>query len=186
MNSSQILILEILVVITTLLYNYLLIKQSIYCWLFGFLSSVFGLVIFWNKQLIGQIILHAFYALMAIYGYYFWQTNKQTLKVKSIPFITNLYIILSVLGITFLLGNYVLENFFGKVNYFDIGITLFCFVATFKEAHKILSAWVYWIALNIASLFLYLQSNLYVYALLMFVYTILSVRGFYQWKKDKL
>jgi nicotinamide mononucleotide transporter len=184
MNIGVVQIFEILVIVTTLLYNYFLIKQRIYCWLFGFLSSVFGLLIFWDKQLIGQIILHIFYALMAIYGFYFWEKNKQTLKVKNIPLINHLYIISVVLGTTFLLGNYVLDKFFGTINYFDIGITLFCFVATFKEAHKILSAWIYWMVLNIASMFLYLQSNLYLYALLMFVYTILSVRGFYHWKQD--
>jgi nicotinamide mononucleotide transporter len=83
MKFTLIELLEIIVIITTLLYNYFLIKQQIICWLFGFLSSVTGLVIFYEKQLIGQVILHVFYALMALYGWYIWGKNKQELKVKK-------------------------------------------------------------------------------------------------------
>ena len=176
--------LEILVVLTTLLYNYFLIKQNIICWLFGFLASFLGLIIFYEKQLIGQIILHVFYTMMAVYGWYIWGKSNKQLSVNKWPMINHVYVIGSGILLTFILGNFVLNKFIQNVNFLDISITLFCFVATFKEAHKILSAWLYWIVLNMASLVLYMQSNLKIYALLMFIYTILSIKGYLVWRKN--
>ena len=176
--------LEILVVITTLLYNYFLIKQTIICWLFGFLASFFGLIIFYEKQLIGQIILHVFYSMMAVYGWYIWGKSKEQKVINKWPIINHIYVIGSGILLTFILGNFVLNKFTHNVNFLDISITLFCFVATFKEAHKILSAWLYWIVLNLASLVLYMQSDLKIYALLMFIYTILSIKGYLVWRKN--
>ena len=176
--------LEILVVITTLLYNYFLIKQTIICWLFGFLASFFGLIIFYEKQLIGQIILHVFYSMMAVYGWYIWGKSKEQKVINKWPIINHIYVIGSGILLTFILGNFVLNKFTENVNFLDISITLFCFVATFKEAHKILSAWLYWIVLNMASLVLYMQSDLKIYALLMFIYTILSIKGYLVWRKN--
>lgn len=178
--------LEILVVLTTLLYNYFLIKQNIICWLFGFLASFVGLIIFYEKQLIGQIILHVFYTMMAVYGWYIWGKSKEQKVINKWPIINHVYVIGTGVLLTFLLGNFVLNKFTENVNFLDISITLFCFVATFKEAHKILSAWLYWIVLNLASLILYLQSDLKIYALLMFVYTILSIKGYLVWRKNLL
>jgi nicotinamide mononucleotide transporter len=178
--------LEILVVLTTLLYNYFLIKQNIICWLFGFLASFVGLIIFYEKQLIGQIILHIFYTMMAVYGWYIWGKSKEQKVINKWPIINHVYVIGTGVLLTFLLGNFVLNKFTENVNFLDISITLFCFVATFKEAHKILSAWLYWIVLNLASLILYLQSDLKIYALLMFVYTILSIKGYLVWRKNLL
>jgi nicotinamide mononucleotide transporter len=173
-----------LVVLTTLLYNYFLIKQNIICWLFGFLASFLGLIIFYEKQLIGQIILHVFYTMMAVYGWYIWGKSNKQLSVNKWPMINHVYVIGSGILLTFILGNFVLNKFTENVNFLDISITLFCFVATFKEAHKILSAWLYWIVLNMASLVLYMQSNLKIYALLMFIYTILSIKGYLAWRKN--
>lgn len=178
--------LEILVVLTTLLYNYYLIKQKIICWVFGFLSSFFGLIVFYEKQLIGQVILHVFYLLMAIYGGIIWKKNKQLLMIKQWNLIHHLYTIGLGILITTLLGKWVLPTFTNHINFLDIGITVFCFIATFKEAHKILSAWLYWIVLNLASMALYFQSNLKIYALLMCVYTLLSIKGYWVWRNEIL
>ncbi|MFA9213830.1 MAG: nicotinamide riboside transporter PnuC [Candidatus Methylacidiphilales bacterium] len=184
MKFTLIELLEIIVIITTLLYNYFLIKQQIICWLFGFLSSVTGLVIFHEKQLIGQVILHVFYALMAIYGWYIWGKNKQELKVKKWTISMQAYILSFGFIISFVLSNFVLNHFIENINVLDILITVFCFIATFKETHKIVTAWIYWIVLNAASFVLYLQSDLFIYALLMLIYTALSIKGYLTWNKE--
>jgi nicotinamide mononucleotide transporter len=86
--------------------------------------------------------------------------------------------------ISFVLSNFVLNQFIENINVLDILITVFCFIATFKETHKIVTAWIYWIILNAASFVLYLQSGLFIYALLMLIYTILSIKGYLAWNKE--
>jgi len=82
------------------------------------------------------------------------------------------------------LSYFVLNQFIENINDLDILITVFCFIATFKETHKIVTAWIYWIILNVASFVLYLQSDLFIYALLMLIYTALSVKGYLIWNKE--
>lgn len=184
MNFNFITILEIFVIITTLLYNFFLIKQKLICWLFGFISSVTGLIIFYEKQLVGQVFLHVFYALMAVYGWYIWGKNKQELKVKKWTTALQAYTLAFGFIISFVLSYFVLNYFIKNINVLDVLITVFCFIATFKETHKIVTAWIYWIVLNAASFILYLQSDLFIYAILMLIYAALSVKGYLIWNKE--
>lgn len=184
MSLNLIQILEITVIITTLLYNYFLIKQQRICWYFGFLASVLGVFIFYKKDLIGQVILHVFYALMALYGWFIWANKNKPLSVFKWNYTKHLTTIL--FGLLAVIGSFYFIKFKidHEVKVLDVLITVFCFIATFKEAHKIVSAWLYWIVLNLASMFLYYESNLKIYALLMFVYAIISIKGYLAWKKE--
>jgi nicotinamide mononucleotide transporter len=58
---------------------------------------------------------------------------------------------------------------------------MFSFVASFMEAYKVLSGWIYWIVLNLATVFLYVSKDLYIYAGYSLVLAVLSVIGYMQW-----
>ncbi|MES2379632.1 MAG: nicotinamide riboside transporter PnuC [Bacteroidota bacterium] len=184
MILSPINILEASTIISTLLYNYFLIKQKKICWLFGFLSSVFGAIIFNHKEVNGQVVLHVFYAVMAIYGWYVWQKNNTTKPLQTWnstqQTISLLVGVLAVLA----LHQFLLPVWQIKATLFDVAITVFCFIATYKEAQKIVTAWIYWIVLNFASAILCWESELFLYAALMLVYTAISVNGYLIWKKE--
>ena len=68
--------------------------------------------------------------------------------------------------------------------YFDALITVFSFSATYLEARKILSAWVYWFFINAASIILMLDRGMPGYAVLSAVTTLLCIKGYYDWKKS--
>lgn len=184
MIFSLINLLEAGVIVSTLLYNYFLIKQKKICWLFGFLSSVLGAIIFYHKQVNGQILLHIFYAVMAIYGWYVWQKSTTTKPLQKWTNKQQIVSLLAGVSVIALLHQFVLPGFHINATLPDIAITVFCFVATYKEAQKIVSAWIYWIILNFASALLYGQSQLYLYAALMLVYTAISVNGYLIWQKE--
>jgi nicotinamide mononucleotide transporter len=176
--------LEITVIVTTLLYNYFLIKQNKICWLFGFLSSIVGVYIFTQKQLVGQVILHVFYTLMAVYGWFIWSRFTNTKAIIKWSYKKHIYTFLYGVLIVFFSYFFIALQINSEIRILDVFITVFCFIATFKEAHKVLSAWLYWIVLNLACMVLYLQSDLKIYALLMFIYAIISVNGYLTWKKE--
>ena len=52
------------------------------------------------------------------------------------------------------------------------------------EVHKVISAWIVWIVINLVTIGMYSVKSLDYYALLMAVYAILSVIGYVQWKKE--
>lgn len=177
-------ILEILVIVFTLAYNYFLIKQHVVCWLFGLFSSLIGAIIFYHKLLMGQSLLHLFYAFMAMYGWYVWNQKKETKNVSKWPLKKQLLVLLTAAVFIIIFYSIFYLKLHLEISLADLSITIFCIIATYKEAQKIVSAWLYWIVLNFTAALLYWNNELYLYACLMIVYTILSVSGYFTWKKQ--
>jgi nicotinamide mononucleotide transporter len=69
------------------------------------------------------------------------------------------------------------------IPYIDATTSVFGLIATYLEAHRYLSAWVFWIVLNFASAIIYFQRGLMVYAPLMLIYFAFSIVGYMTWKK---
>jgi nicotinamide mononucleotide transporter len=65
----------------------------------------------------------------------------------------------------------------------DITLTIFSFIATFKETRKVLSGWLYWVILNLLSAYLFFNNGLLGYFILSLVYSVLSVYGYMAWRK---
>lgn len=177
--------LEILGVLLSLIYVVLMIRQNIWCWLFGILGSLLSIAIFIEAKLYSETILYAFYVAVGIYGWVKWHTkDHKGIPVKKWPIAKHLMSIF--VGVTAAMG---LGYFFSTQTdaespYYDAFTTSFSFVASFLEAHKILSSWVYWIVLNFATIYLYATKGLFIYAGYSGLLSVLSVAGFLRWQRD--
>lgn len=174
---------EWIAVVCTLLYNYLLTRQHIACWFFGILSSVAGSVLFVQNQLWGQFVLYVFYALMGVYGWWYWYSGTQHQRpvikwsVKTQTYVLAGGVFATV--VVLLIYRYFVKE--AAQAELDIAITVFSFIATFKESRKVLSGWLYWIVLNGLSVWLYANNQLNGLALLSAVYFFLSIVGYRSW-----
>jgi nicotinamide mononucleotide transporter len=65
----------------------------------------------------------------------------------------------------------------------DAFSTIFSFIASYLEVHRILSAWFFWMGINLFSIWLYFDRGLLIYAALMVLYFALSIYGYIQWRK---
>ncbi len=179
------LIIEVLAVGFSLLFLILVIRENIWCWPFGIISSGLSVVLFHQSKLYSEAVLYIFYVLMGFYGWYQWQKkargNVSNVKEWSIK----QHILIFLVGLFLLigLGSYFSEKTDASLPYADAGTTAFSFVATFLEAHKILSTWIYWIVLNGFTIGLYWYKGLNIYAGLMVVYFVFSFVGWFSWKK---
>jgi len=80
---------------------------------------------------------------------------------------------------------YCFENYTDAENaYLDAYTTIFSFIASYLEANKIISAWLFWIVLNGITIYLYTQRGLDIYMGLTVIYFIASFIGYYKWKKN--
>ena len=70
--------------------------------------------------------------------------------------------------------------------YLDASTTTFSLFASVLEARKILSGWAYWIVINGVTVGLYFSKSLDIYAGLMVIYFVMSIVGYFQWRKDYL
>lgn len=179
-------ILEILGVTFNLLYLILLIQEKIVCWIFGILGSAISIWLFMRMNLYSESILYVFYVLIGFYGYYSWNhtdKNNETLPITTWKYMPHVISLIVGLFTGYGLGYYFDTYTDAQNAYFDAYTTVFSFIASYMEAKKILSSWIFWIIINGATIFLYSSRGLDIYSLLTVVYFVSSFVGYFTWKK---
>ena len=181
-------LLEFSAVLLNLVFLLLLIKEERSCWLFGIFASILSVALFLllDKPLYSEAILYGFYVLFGIYGYLKWNRENKRLAISEYRIKFHLVLASIALLLTFTLGSVFNKIEDASYPFADAFSTSFSFLATYLEANKILSAWLYWIILNAFTIGLYAAKGMKIYAGLMVVYTILSVFGYREWRKKKL
>ena len=179
--------LEITGVICGILYLILMIKENIWCWLFGIVGSLITVYVFFETKLYLEAILNVYYVLAGFYGWYFWYYNKaaekespQVIEWKTGAHIINITICILVV---LLAGNFMANYTDSPRPYMDTIIAIFGVSATILEARKVLSGWIYWFFINGFSIWLQFDREIYFYSALSLVYTILCIKGYMEWKK---
>ncbi|MGB0404319.1 MAG: nicotinamide riboside transporter PnuC [Salibacteraceae bacterium] len=180
-------LIEILSVGFNLVYLILLIRENIWCWAFGIVASILSVYLFVHVKLYSEAVLYSAYIGFGIYGWLVWSgvlSSAKDLNVvrwKLIKHLPPFFIgALCFLG----LGYFFKNETDAEQPFLDAFSTAFSFIASYLEAHKVLGAWVYWVGLNLFSVWLYYSRDLTIYAGLMVVYSVASVWGFVTWKKS--
>ncbi|MDR2008283.1 MAG: nicotinamide riboside transporter PnuC [Alphaproteobacteria bacterium] len=175
-----------IILITGVLYIFYLIKEKRIAWLFGFISSVGLIVSTFLEKIYMQSILNLLYALMAIYGFIKWSQvdskNKRKVKISEYSVKNHLILIfvtVLVSGSIATILDIVVQSSYSTLDAF---IFAFAILATYMQAHKILSNWLYWIVINALTIVLFVQAQLYSESILMLVYLLLAVWGYRQWR----
>jgi len=182
-------VLEIIAVISSILYVILAAKTNIWCWPAAFISTVIYTYLFYKYYLWMDSLLQMYYMGMAFYGWYCWKDNLQqqtkvkeqlkTYQLKShIKIIAALSVTSVVLG--FFMDNYTPTDF----PYLDSATSVFAVFATYLVAQKIVENWLYWIVIDAVSIYVYIEKGLTPTAFLFVVFTVLAIFGYYQWRKE--
>ena len=108
------------------------------------------------------------------------------LPIKCLSSSHHIFIVISVISLSLIIG-YFLESYTdSKLPYLDSFAALSSIVTTVMVARKILENWLYWIAIDAVSIYLYLSQDLYQTAILFVLYMLLAVMGYYEWRKRYL
>ena len=185
-NSNNMFIaLEIFAVIFALLYLFLAMKQNIACWYAAFISTLIYILIYWDVSLYMESLLNFYYLLMAIYGWINWNKKSQIDKnyVISWSYQNHIVVILLILILTVISG-FSLQKTDAVYPYLDSFTTWASVITTFMVAQKILSNWIFWIIINSIAIFLNFDRELYLTVILLMTYQVMSVYGYYQWRKS--
>jgi nicotinamide mononucleotide transporter len=180
--------IEILGVLTGLIYLYFSVKQIIWLWPFGILTSLLYIYVFYTAGFFADMSLQIYYFFISIYGWYHWFKGSSKsggiLKVSSISRKEWLiYIIITILLTIF--SGVILSHLQGSnLPYWDAFTTSASIVATWMLARKIIENWLWWIIIDIVSIGMYLYKELYPTILLFVIYTLMAFIGYLQWKKD--
>ncbi|TNE35656.1 nicotinamide riboside transporter PnuC [bacterium] len=179
--------IEIIGTLLNLIFLILVIKENIWCWIFGIVGSLVSIILFIQTKLYSEAILYSYYVIMGVYGWIKWNkksNDEVVLQVTESPVYVHIIWIVVCFILLISLG-WFFDNYTDANNpYMDAFTTIFAFLATYFEAIKLRSAWYYWIVINGVSIWLYLQRGLEIYSILMFVYFILSFVGLISWHKS--
>ncbi len=196
-RMHTVLITEVLGVVFALIYLWFSIRQNIWLWPFGLLTSFFYILVFFQSRLYADMGLQVYYLVISVYGWYHWlygggSEGKDTLPVSRTTRARGLRLLLITFVIywilvallTYLPGWIDIPS--SQMIYWDAFTTAGSIVATWMLARKILEHWLIWIVVDLVSLGMYIYKGLYLTSFLFLVYTVMAVTGFVTWKKDML
>lgn len=193
------LIIELVGVAIGLWYLYLEYKASFWLWSVGILMSIFYIVIFFNSKFYADSAIYAYYLGANIYGLLVWhkhsgksgnqeQTSENEKVAKELP-ITHLPLRLIlpfvlIFGVLWLALWFLLHHFTDSpVPLGDSFTTALSVVAMYMMAKKYMEHWWLWVLVNAVSVALYAWKGLYPMAFLFVLYTVVSVMGYFRWRK---
>jgi len=178
---------ELLAVSFGIAYVLLAAKESLWTWLFAFLSTIIYTVIFWEGALLSSSLLNFYYMGMAVYGFILWRSGGEqgeALEVSCWSLKKNVIIIVSGIVITLLLG--ILSDRYTEANlpYLDTFVMVFSVIATWMLAKKVLENWFYWMVVDSTAIILYWKSGYLATIVLFVLYVVLAVYAYLSWRKS--
>ncbi len=168
-----------------IVYVLLAARNNPWCWLWGILScSLWTYADFVLFQLYIDGILQIFYIVMGFVGIYMWlygSKTKEQLPISSVSLAGHLIILfigsLLSIGLGFLFATYTKT----AAPFIDSFTTVFSVFATFMLVRRVKENWLYWIVTDLIYVALYFSRSAYLLSLLMVLYTIIAISGYFSW-----
>jgi nicotinamide mononucleotide transporter len=178
--------IELTAVALAVAYLALAIGQRLSCWPAAFISAVLYVWVLFSARLYMESVLNAFYAAMAVYGFWQWQHGKggAALAVRRWPLARHAFaaglIVAASLVSSFFLKRYTPA----ALPFADSMVTWSSVFATFLVARKVYENWHWWLLIDSVSVCLYYTRHLYATMLLFGLYLILIVIGMREWRRS--
>ncbi len=181
--------IELLGAILGILYIRFSIRQNIFTWPTGILTSAIYIIVFFKSALYAAMGLQFYYVAISIYGWFYWLKGKNTDNKSQLPVrVINkkLWIQIGVISVMIYFSIlFILVKFSDSdVPVMDALTTSFSIVATWMLARKYIENWIIWIFVDFASVGLYIYKSLWPTVILFAVYTVMAFFGYFEWKKD--
>lgn len=180
-------ILEFLVFVFGIASVVLAKKENIWVYPTGLIATVITTYLLYQAKYFGDMTMNAYYSLMSLYGWYKWsaKTNEPEIKITRTNMREKL-IGLGLFGLTMVITYMVYKFFDYKLeipNYIDIFTSGLFFTAMWYMALKKIENWTLWIIGDCIVVPLFAYRGLGMLSLQYFIFTILAVYGYLEWKK---
>jgi len=186
---------ELLGLIFGLLCVYYLIKESVLTFLFGIIYVIISFFIFWEIQLYGDFILHIFFLVLNIYGWYYWVNgnaeNDEPIPVTHTSNQDSLILVLITLAGVVVFGLFLENiNFFfsgiapSSLPYWDATTSILSVTGMWLTAKKRIDNWYYWLIVDVLATVIYAYKGIYFYSFLYLIYIGMAVSGYLAWKRS--
>ncbi|MGB3587120.1 MAG: nicotinamide riboside transporter PnuC [Tunicatimonas sp.] len=178
---------EFLAVIFGVIPIYLNAREIVWGWPTSIVGAVLLGFIAYQAQLYASVGLNGVYIILGFYGWYEWiyggdNQSRLTISVTAFPTLLTL-LIAGMIG-TIGIGYFFRQNTDADLPYWDAFGTAFSLVGTYMLARKKLENWVLWIVVDAVFVGIYVVKELYLLALLYFLYLGLAAYGYRNWQRS--
>ncbi|MFA7583375.1 MAG: nicotinamide riboside transporter PnuC [Proteiniphilum sp.] len=179
--------IEIIGAIIGLLYLYLEYKANKWLWPVGVVMPLVYVWIFFQSRFYADMGINIYYFFASIYGWIYWTRHKRQeegeLPVTHTP--RRHLLPLTVTGIAlFAAIAFILVRYTDSpVPYGDSFTTALSILGMWLLARKQVEQWLFWFVVNVVSCGLYLWKGLYPTSILFAIYSVISVFGYFKWKR---
>lgn len=182
-------VLEIVAVIFGFLSVWFSKQNKIWVFPTGMISTLIFVYLLFKWELLGDMMINAYYFIMSIYGWYIWTRKVDATNVTPISRTTKKEKILSIgIFVATLTFVYIVYKTFDKWNgwvaYVDTITTAIFFVGMWLMARRKLENWVFWIIGDVISVPLYFYKGFTFTSFQYFGFTIIAIFGYLAWKKS--
>lgn len=182
-------VLEIIAVIFGFLSVWYSKKQNILVYPTGIISTLIFVYLLLQWNLLGDMMINAYYFSMSIYGWYIWTRKIDAVHYTPVTTMTRkehkLAVVIFVATLLFVFGVYEsFDRWTDWTAYVDTFTTAIFFVGMWLMARKKLENWIFWIVGDLISVPLYFYKGLTLTSFQFLLFTIIAVYGYIEWKKS--
>ncbi|WP_031427033.1 nicotinamide riboside transporter PnuC [Flavimarina sp. Hel_I_48] len=182
-------VLEIVAVIFGLLSVIFSMRNNIFVYPTGMISTAIFvyLLLFWG--LLGDMMINGYYFVMSIYGWWVWTRKVDPQHVTPIARTTkkehaiSAVIFVGTIGFVALIYT-LFDKWESWVSWVDTLTTAIFFVGMWLMARRKIENWIYWIVGDIISAPLYFHKGLTFTSLQYLIFTVIALFGYIAWKKN--
>jgi len=173
-----------------LIYVWFSIRQSLYTWPAGILTSLLYCWVFLAAKFYAGMGLQFYYLIISLYGWWSWRygghngTDGEQLRVSRTGQTLWVRLFIFNLLLTLLMYYLLVRYTDSPVPFGDAFTTSLSIFATWMLARKKIEHWILWIFIDLFSIGLYLYRGLYPTVFLFLVYAIMAGIGYYEWRKE--
>jgi nicotinamide mononucleotide transporter len=202
--------IEVFGAVTGIIYVLLEIKQKIWLWPVGIITSAVYILVFFTSKFYADMSLQVYYLVISCLGWYWWvrgaglraqsagdnvnlpdegrgrsgEREKNELPVTRLKSRTGIFLLLVFIFLYCVMYLILSRLTDSPVPGWDSFITSLSIVATWMLARKIYEHWYLWIVVNSVSAVLFMTRGLYPTVILYIVYGLMSFSGLIVWKKS--
>lgn len=154
----------------------------------GMISTVIFVYLLLKWELLGDMMINAYYFIMSVYGWFIWTRKVDETHVTPISRttskekMTSVYIFLVTLLFVFLVYKS-FDKWTSWVAYVDTVTTAIFFVGMWLMAKRKIENWIYWIVGDIISVPLYFYKGFTFTSFQYLGFTLIAIFGYLAWKK---
>ena len=183
---------EIVLEITAVLFGLLSVwyakKDNIWVFPTGIINTAIYVYLLWKWSLLGDMMINFYYVLMSVYGWYHWTRTKNDVVQFPISRMTTAEkkwsVIIFLLTILFVVAVYTFfDKFTHWTSYVDTLVTGIFFVGMWLMARRKVENWILWILGDVISIPMYFAKGYTFTSIQYFIFTIIAVFGYIEWKK---